>query len=146
MTILASLIVSLNSAYAQWSHLNLKSRQDASITLDYTTLSYGYYGTRVTHMPELWIHVSRYDLDPTDQIRVILINHPYYQPEWVQVKTYDLKFAGDNRFSLGTNYMDMSIFNAHQELAVVINGEWQKMNSDSDNSNFEFRLIPYIPK
>jgi hypothetical protein len=135
------------SAFAQnWKHLKLKSRESTEINLDYRILSYSYYGSVMTRMQELYLHVSRNDLRPEDQIRVVLLNYPFYEPNRAHIKTFDLKHFGENHFMLQTFEVDMNIFNGTQELAVVINGVWQKVDWNSDNSNFRFQLVPYIQR
>ena len=118
-------------SYGDWQHINLKSKQGAEIRLDYKTLRYGYYGSVVVNVSDLWLHVNRIDLNSTSQVRIVLINFPYYEPNTVQTQQYDLQYANDQHFMLNAPYLGSNIFNARQELAVVINGEWQKVNLQS---------------
>ncbi len=138
------------SAMAQtnsnWEHVRLKSRQAAEITLDYKTIRYGYYGSVLVDVTDLWIHVNRDGLGPQDKVSVVLMNHPFYQPNNIETCSFVLKYADANHFMLNVLNPSMNVFNAHQQLAVVINGEWQKVDFQSDNSNFDFSFVPYIPR
>ena len=133
-------------SFGNWKHIHLKSKEGTEISLDYKTLEYGYYGSVVISITELWLHVNRSDLGPQDAVRVLIMNHPFYSPELVQTTTYDLNYADENHFILGSDYQSVNIFNARQELAVVINGQWQTLNLESNEANIEFRMVPYIRK
>lgn len=55
---------------SNWRHVQFTSRQNAEVNLDYTIFRYGYYGSVIVHVPELWIHVNQNGLKPEDQVRV----------------------------------------------------------------------------
>lgn len=129
-----------------WSHIALKSHQNVDINLDYKTTEYRYYNSVVTNLKDLWVHVKRAGLTSSDKIRIVFINYPFHRPNDPEVETFDLKYSEDGRYILNLASFGFNIFNARQELALVINGEWQRPQLQSDKQNFEFQLIPFIEK
>ena len=147
-SVLATTPISKASAF-QWDHILLNSAPTATaaaqVQLDYTTQEYAYYGNPVVQTFALWINVLREHLSPSDQVRAVLINSPFYAATAGEKQEYpvDLQYAEDGRFTVDASQLmkGANIFNAKQEIAVVINGEWLKTNSNC--SNFEFRFVPY---
>lgn len=129
----------------EWQHQSLKATDGTEIKLDYKILEYRYYGSVVNQVSDLWIHVMRADLNPNDQVRIVMINRPYWATtsNFEEVTQANLQFTETGRFSTNSaGILSGNVFNARQEIAVVINGQWLKV--DNDRSNFELRLVPFI--
>jgi hypothetical protein len=85
-------------------------------------------------------------LSPTDQVRAVILNFPYYMSSAGDFQSYqvDLEFAESGRFTADASktLLGANIFNARQEIAIVVNGRW--IQSASGLSNFNFRFVPFV--
>jgi hypothetical protein len=98
-----------------------------------------------TNASPLTVSIIHKDLKDSDQVRIVFIN--YKTSSWgnsEETKTYDLNYTSTGTFSTQTD--NFPIYSSgytgteyyHQELAVVINGQWLKAREN--NSNFSFKL------
>jgi hypothetical protein len=155
VVLLIVVLASMQIFAADWQHVTLKAAPSratslelsAQIKLDYQVNTYSYHNRSATQVSPLWVNVERSDLSKNDKVRIVFMNFPYYasSPTEQQVTIKDLSFAENGRFSTELSEVKyQNFFNARQEIAVVINGIWLSLDEEGVNTNFEFRLVPFV--
>lgn len=151
----ASLLLSSLSAFANdWRHITLVSEQGNTIQVDFTM-------ERIVNCARcdvlylarnVWVNVSGPSVSPGTSARVVYISKPYCSIHWysetLNTLDFDLQYTEGGR--LTTQIHDLrtkrflyaysgSTCDYKTELAVVIDGVWQK-DPINQSSNFVIEL------
>lgn len=141
--------------------IELTSQNQAKIKLDVVD-KYNY--TTNSNKPAMVVGanvkatVKRADLDPSDKVRLVLVNDSFFQgnsnsggirSQSSETKQIDLKYVGNGEFAAPVGALDLSVngyeglTTTRQRVAVVINGEWQ--HDPRTNGDFNVDLYNTEP-
>ncbi|OFZ21320.1 MAG: hypothetical protein A2X94_07680 [Bdellovibrionales bacterium GWB1_55_8] len=143
------LLVSFSVNAADWKHVFLTSADGTKISLDYQSreenvASPGRSPVMETSAHPFWINIVNPAFDSQDRVQAVLITFAIKEGGAVlqhDVKTLDLSYAGDHRFTAETD--PVSIFRTDfstytdfiQELSISVND-----NAMGGASRFHFQL------